>query len=89
MSRLKSVQHLPDSSTFQIGDGNSIASLNYELIEKKMTIQRTFVPEELRGQGLAALLTEAALSFAKESGLSVRSNCSYVDRYMERHKLNN
>jgi predicted GNAT family acetyltransferase len=78
------VQHLPNSSTFQLGDGKTVASLNYELVENTMTIHRTFVPVELRGQGVAALLAEAALEYAKELGFAVRSNCSYIDSYMAR-----
>jgi predicted GNAT family acetyltransferase len=45
----------------------------------------TFVPPEGRGQGLARLLTEAALRYARENDLKVHASCSYVAKYFENH----
>jgi uncharacterized protein len=45
----------------------------------------TEVPPQLQGRGLAAQLVEAALDWARASGLKVRPACSYVATYMRRH----
>ena len=80
------LKHIPTESTFQIEEGTGTARLEYNISGKTITINRTFVPPELRGQGVATRLAEAALKFAEKSDLSVRSNCTYIDRYLERRK---
>jgi predicted GNAT family acetyltransferase len=45
----------------------------------------TGVPPELQGQGLAALLVQTALDWARQEGLKVVAQCSYVAVYMRRH----
>ncbi|MBL1069023.1 GNAT family N-acetyltransferase [Streptomyces sp. 7-21] len=45
----------------------------------------TFVPEESRGQGVAAELARAALEDARHRGLRVRPTCPFVAGYVERH----
>ncbi|MCY1458073.1 GCN5-related N-acetyl-transferase [compost metagenome] len=44
------------------------------------------MPNALRGRGIAAALTEQALEYADRMGYTVIPSCSYVERYMERHK---
>jgi predicted GNAT family acetyltransferase len=46
----------------------------------------TFVPPELRGQNVAAILTKFALDDARDQGRKVVPQCSYVAVYMERNK---
>ena len=58
-----------------------------DLGKQTLDIYRTFVPNALRGRGVAAALTEAALKYAEDMGYSVIPSCSYVERYMERHQL--
>lgn len=48
-------------------------------------LDHTFVPPALNGQGLAAILTEAALSLAKSDQVRIVPQCSYVARWIERH----
>ncbi|OYU76500.1 MAG: GNAT family N-acetyltransferase [Alphaproteobacteria bacterium PA3] len=45
----------------------------------------TFVPPALNGQGLAAILTEAALTLAQQDQVRIVPQCSYVARWIERH----
>ncbi len=54
--------------------------------KQTLDIYRTFVPNALRGRGIAAALTEKALEYADEMGYTVIPSCSYVERYMERHQ---
>ncbi|XP_061605269.1 protein NATD1-like [Phyllopteryx taeniolatus] len=45
----------------------------------------TFVPEAYRGQGVAALLSKAAIDFVLEEKLKARVSCWYIRKYMEEH----
>ncbi len=47
---------------------------------------RTYVPDELRGRSIAAILVECGLQFAQEKGWQVVPSCSYVQVYMERRR---
>ena len=47
---------------------------------------RTYVPDELRGRSIAAILVERGLQFAQEKGWQVVPSCSYVQVYMERQR---
>ena len=51
-----------------------------------LAFTHTFVPPELRGKNLAAILTRAALEDARKLGMQVAPVCSYVGVYMERNK---
>ena len=57
-----------------------------DLGRKTLDIYRTYVPNALRGKGLAAKLTAHALQFANEKGYEVIPSCSYVERYMQRQE---
>ncbi len=48
-------------------------------------MHHTFVPNELRGKGVAAVLAKEALSYAKEQQLKVIPSCSYIAVYLQRH----
>ncbi|MGE9289874.1 MAG: GNAT family N-acetyltransferase [Puniceicoccales bacterium] len=58
--------------------------LTYGIEGDRFIALHTVVPEELRGQGIAARLTEAALQYAKENHYTVIPQCSYVAVYLER-----
>jgi predicted GNAT family acetyltransferase len=51
-----------------------------------LAFTHTYVPPELRGRNLAAILTRFALDDARRQGKKVAPLCSYVATYMERHK---
>lgn len=57
-----------------------------DLGKQTLDIYRTFVPNALRGKGIAAALTEHALQYAEGMGYTVIPSCSYVERYMERRQ---
>lgn len=79
------VQHDIEGRMFYIDDEVGRAYLTYmDLGKQTIDIYRTFVPDELRGRGLAALLAARALDFAQEQGYKVIPSCSYIERYMER-----
>lgn len=53
--------------------------------DKTLDFQRTYVPGELRGRGVAGKLVARALDLAREQGLTVVPTCSYVRGFLERH----
>ena len=87
MSEALSINHDQAGHQFEISIDGHRAYLTYmDLGKQTLDIYRTFVPNALRGRGIAAALTEEALKFAEESGYTVIPSCSYVERYMERHQ---
>jgi hypothetical protein len=82
---LGAVRHSPEEGQFLISASPNAAELDYRIKDEKMYIDRTYVPETLRGGGIAAKLVKAALKFAREKGLKVVPECSYVAVYLERH----
>ncbi len=78
------VEHRPQESCFLYQTGQAEARLDYRLLQinghSAVDFYHTFVPPELRGRGIAALLTEAALTWARQQQLQIHASCSYVAR---------
>ncbi|SEL86333.1 hypothetical protein SAMN05428989_2721 [Pseudoxanthomonas sp. GM95] len=79
------VQHEPQASRFRLEVQGQSAILDYRMVEGRMHLVHTVVPEALRNQGLAAELTEAALAHARAQGLKVVPACSYAAAFLQRH----
>lgn len=87
MSEAVAVKHDVAGHQFETTVDGHRAYLAYmDLGKQTLDIYRTFVPNALRGRGIAAALTEQALAYADEAGYSVIPSCSYVERYMERRQ---
>jgi predicted GNAT family acetyltransferase len=72
---------------FELTLEGNLALLDYvEQGENLLVFTHTFVPHELRGQNVAAILTKYALDDARHQGKRVVPQCSYVAAYMERNK---
>lgn len=85
MSNNTRIVHDPENKQFYLIERGARAYLAYmDLGKQTLDIYRTFVPDMLRGQGIAARLTEHALEYARIRGYTVIASCSYVERYMER-----
>ena len=62
------------------------ALLEYRMLdEHTIDMHHTFVPNELRGKGVAAVLAKTALDYAKEQDYKVVPSCSYIAVYLQRH----
>ena len=81
----KSVQHYPAEHRYALQGDHAEAVLTYEQEEQVVTITHTFVPVELRGQGIAEQLVRAALADARASQQTIVPQCSYVARFIEKH----
>uniref|UniRef100_A0A665TDM4 Protein NATD1 n=1 Tax=Echeneis naucrates TaxID=173247 RepID=A0A665TDM4_ECHNA len=75
--------------TVRPGTAHECAVLSYSFIgDKEVDLMSTYVPEALRGQGVAALLSQAAVEFLVEGNLKARVSCWYIQKYMEEHPHN-
>jgi len=79
------VLHNPALFRFEINVEGLTAIAEYEDRGDFLAITHTFVPEPLRGRGLAAMLVNAALEYARANGKKVDPVCSYAARFMEQH----
>ncbi|MDP3846106.1 MAG: GNAT family N-acetyltransferase [Pseudomonas sp.] len=87
MSEAVTVLHDQAGHQFEVTIDDHRAYLAYmDLGKQTLDIYRTFVPNALRGRGIAAALTAHALEYAQASGYTVIASCSYVERYMERRQ---
>ena len=53
--------------------------------DKTLNFHHTYVPGELRGQGIAGKLVARALDIVREQGLRVIPTCSYTQGFLEKH----
>lgn len=79
------IVHNPAAQRFEAGQGADLAECSYLLRGDVLVLHHTEVPPALQGLGLAGLLVQAALAWARDNGLRVQPTCSYVAAYMKRH----
>jgi predicted GNAT family acetyltransferase len=72
----------PDDASRADGD---LAVASYERDGDVVTFTHTFVPEALRGRGIASKLIGASLAAVREQGLKVVPQCPTVVGYMKSH----
>lgn len=80
------VRHIPAASRYEAAVGGSLAVAEYRLEGERVVFTHTFVPPELRGQGVAEKLVRAALEDARRAGRRVVPQCSYVALFIRRHR---
>lgn len=80
------VLHNASASRYEVTVDGHLSVCEYALEGTRMVFTHTGVPPELRGRGIAELLVRAALADAQAAGRSVVPACSYVAKFIERHK---
>lgn len=71
--------HHPDQQCFVLEWQGQQARLDYQLLTAtQVDFNHTYVPPELRGQGLAEQLVQAGLRWAAQQNLQVHASCWYV-----------
>lgn len=71
---------------FEIKIDGHQAELVYRLRKHKtLFLLHTFVPDELSGKGLATLLAETALNYAKDHNYLLAVLCPFVAAYVKKH----
>lgn len=61
------------------------AALEYTVGKNHVVFHHTHVPESMRGAGIAAMLTRAALEEARKLGWKIVPACSYTAAFIARH----
>ncbi|MFW0776573.1 MAG: GNAT family N-acetyltransferase [Rickettsiales bacterium] len=70
---------------YELSVDGHLAVADYVLEGTSLTINHVFVPQELRGKGVAAQVMEGVVADAKEQGLTIIPVCSYAESYMKRY----
>jgi uncharacterized protein len=80
------VRHEPARERFVLASGGGVAVLEYRRVDATtLDYNHTFVPNELRGRGLASALTDGALRYALEHDLTVIPSCPFVAAFIAKH----
>lgn len=59
-------------------DGRQVAELDFEVEDKLLDAYHTGVRPELEGQGIAGMLFDAMVKYAREKGYQVIPSCPYI-----------
>lgn len=76
------IEHQIDRQRFVIPFDGYEAVLEYQVSGKDIDFNRTFVPNELRGKGLAERLVRHGLKWAKSQDLTIQASCWYVQKFL-------
>ena len=75
--------HQPEQHRFVVEVDGQEAVLEYHLLPGNgIDFTRTFVPESLRGQGIAEKLVRTGLAWAREQAYEMQASCWYVRRFL-------
>lgn len=86
MKEAPAVAHDVQNQKFYLVLDGHEAHIRYRLSGKTADFYSTFVPEALRGRGLAEALCQAAFEHAKANQWRVSPSCSYISgAYLKRH----
>jgi len=79
------ITHNPHTHRFELHEGGHTAYEEYFLIPEGVVFAHTIVPPELGGRGIASRIVQHALDWARQAGLKVRPDCSFVRAFMDKH----
>jgi len=77
--------HNVDQHRFELQVDDHLAYLSYSPGGERVVMDHTYVPEALRGRGLAGALARAALEEARRLGWKIVPQCSFVAMFIARH----
>jgi uncharacterized protein len=79
--------HQPGQQRFVITEDGHESVLEYRRVgTRTVDFVRTWVPEELRGRGIAERLVRTGIAWARAQGLEMQASCWYARRFLERGK---
>lgn len=77
------VRHEPQRQRFvTIVDGHESLA-DYRLSGQQIDFNHTFVPDALRGRGIAEKLVREALAWARQEEYQIQASCSYVKKFLK------
>ena len=85
MSIASDVHDNPDEQRFELPVDGALAIAEYRLDGPVITFTHTFVPEALRGRGIATRVVEGSLAAVRARGLSVEPQCATFVGYIRSH----
>ena len=74
-SRLEAVLH----------DGRVAGYAHYRAGQPAYAFDHTVVADEFEGQGIGGMLAEAVVAYAREHGLRILPECSFLHAHLRRH----
>ena len=85
MATGQEVTHDERRRRFELEADEKTGFLTYVLRGETIVFTHTVVPPELEGRGIGSRIVAAGLDHAREQGLKVVPQCSFVRGYIERH----
>lgn len=79
------IRHNAALTRFETGPAPEPAVCEYRREGTTWVLPHTYVPEPMRGGGVAGALVKAALDHIRTEGGTVVPACSYVAAYIQRH----
>lgn len=76
------ILHQADKQRFVILIDDQQALLEYLIEGDHIDFNRTYVPDALRGRGLAERLVRHGLKWAKAQQLTISASCWYVQKFL-------
>ena len=79
------VIHQSEKRRFVSSSGAEESFLEYVLLSSYgIDFKRTFVPESMRGQGVAEKLVRTGIRWAREQGYEMTASCWYAKRFLKK-----
>lgn len=78
-------EETPTHGRYAADIGGATAELTWRANGPVRIAEHTYVPDELRGQGVAKQLVEALVADARAQGFTIEPRCSYVEAAFRRH----
>lgn len=79
------VTHDERRRRFELAEGDATGFLTYTQRDGTIVFTHTIVPPEMEGRGAGSRIVAAGLDHARQMGLKVVPQCSFVRSYIERH----
>lgn len=81
------IQHDKGNRIFFMRDamGENAAEMTYEIKGEVMSINRTFVSEDIRGKDIGKSLVELGVSFARKEGYLIDPQCEFAKKIIKEH----
>ena len=84
MGELK-VTDNPGKHRFEAHIGDDLAYIEYAHFKGDIVLMHTFVPESLRGQGIAGRMIKLSLEYIRAERIPIIVYCPVISKFIENH----
>lgn len=81
----ETVMRNTETNQFELRVNGELAFTQYRETPGEIEFVRTFVPESLRGQGIAGRLVQEGLAYAEAHDLKIRPTCKAFEAYVRKN----